>query len=105
MPTLAGLSILAEIELLRGLAAQRILRELLPTLRAQIIPKLLIHVVSHGIAAGLFHSLENLLHLLKMVAVVRAGIHFDGIDRGIHLDLDDVTEILFGVDRSLAQIA
>jgi hypothetical protein len=94
-------SVLAEVELLRGLAPQRILRELLSALRAQVVPELLIDVVSHGIAAGLFHPLENLLHLLEMIAVVSAGIHFDGINRGIHLDLDDVTEILLGVDRSL----
>jgi hypothetical protein len=97
-------SILAEIKLLRGLAAQRILDELLATLRTEIEPELLIHVVTHRVAAILFHPLENILHLLEVVAVIAVGIHFDGIDRGIHLDLDDVAEVVLGVDRSLAQI-
>src|SRR5271168_4136751 len=98
------LSVLAEVELLGGLAAQRVLHELLAAFGAEIETHLLIDVVSDLRAADVVEMLEDFVQILETVAIVVCIVDLQGIEGRVDLELDDVTEIVFRIERPLTEI-
>jgi hypothetical protein len=97
-------SVLAEVELLGGLAAQRVLHELLAAFRAEIEAHLLVHFVPDLRAADVVDMLEDFVQILETVAVVIRVIDLQGIEGRIDLELDDITKIVFRIERPLTEI-
>jgi hypothetical protein len=94
-----------EPERFRGyFAGQRIFEEFAAAVGAEVKPQLLIDVVADAIVVGVFHALENVLNFLQMIVifVIRAGV---GIVSGKNFYLDDVTQIVIGVEIALAEVA
>jgi hypothetical protein len=100
--TLSRSSVLAEIELLRELAIQRVLHELLAALGAQVKAKLFVHFATDLVAA-ILRPLQHLLDFLQVIAVV-LDIHDGlGIERRVDFHLHDVSQIV-RVERPLAAV-
>ena len=81
------------------------MQEFFAAFRAEIETQLLVHVVADQVVVGVFQGFQNILNFLEVVAVVfvfAGGIRIIG---GIDFDFDDIAEIDFRIEFSLAHIA
>ena len=95
----------AESEGFCGFAAEGILQEFFAAFRAEIETQLLVHVVADLVVVGVIQAFENILNFLEVVAVVIVFAGGGRIKGGIDFDFDDVSQIVFRIEISLAQIA
>ena len=102
-------SVVAEVELLAGLDAERVLHEPLPAGIAEIEPQrpgAVVEAVSSSassIARAVLHVFEVIGLLAGRIAVSRRP--HPVVDRGKHLDLDHVPHVRGRVDRPFADVA
>jgi hypothetical protein len=96
----------AELERLGGnrLASQGVLDELSAAFGTKIKSQLLINVVADLIAGRILHAFQDVLDLLKMIAIVFIAIGRRWIERGENFDFDDIAKIILRIELPLAPI-
>lgn len=100
----SGKSVLAEVEHVSVFTPQRSLGELPATFGTEIETHVLTDFVSDFIILDIFHPLEDIMNLLKVIAIV-VNTLIDRIEDCRYLDLDFVTEIVLGIEIAFAKIA
>lgn len=95
--------ILAEVELFR-FATERVFGEFLAAFGAEIEPQRLINVISDIGVGVVFEAFEDIVNFDEIVAIIiQAFGHF--IKGGKHFNLHHVSQIMFGLYFTLAEIA
>ena len=106
-----SVSVVAEVELLAWLDAQRIFYETLAAGIAEIKPHRTGAVTQAGRQFLVVEAFEEVLHLLEMISLflladgLAAALIDHILDGWEYLDLDYVMHVCVGVDRALANIA
>ena len=94
--------ILAEIQMRRRIADERVFKKPLAAFRAEVVAGLLINLIANLVTCIVVHLLENLVNLRQVVAVVVVATipH-----HSVRFQSDDVPKIAFRVDDSFTAVA